>query len=138
MSPLKRRFLYLGLAIALTLAIGTIGFTVIEGFPPFDAFYMTLTTITTVGYSEIRRLSHAGRVFNSFLIVFGVTTMFFAIGVMTQTVIALELGEFFGKRRVKRMIEKLERHYIVCGFGRVGRSAAGELAPRNAAAPSRL
>jgi len=127
MSRLKRRFLYLGLAIALTLAIGTIGFTVIEGYPPFDAFYMTLTTITTVGYSEIRRLSHAGRVFNSFLIVFGVTTMFFAIGVMTQTVIALELGEFFGKRRVKRMIDKLEKHYIVCGFGRVGRSAAGEL-----------
>jgi voltage-gated potassium channel len=127
MSGLKRRFLYLALAILLTLTAGTIGFTLIEGYPPFDAFYMTLTTITTVGYTEIRHLSQAGRVFNSFLIVFGVTTMFFAIGAMTQSVIALELGEFFGKRRTKRMIDKLEGHYIVCGFGRVGQSAAGEL-----------
>jgi voltage-gated potassium channel len=127
MSPLKRRFLFIGLAIVLTLAIGTVGFVLIEGYPPFDAFYMTLTTITTVGYREVRELSRAGRVFNSFLIVFGVTTMFFAIGAMTQSVIELELGEVFGKRRTKRMIDKLEKHYIVCGYGRVGRSAAGEL-----------
>jgi len=127
MSAFKRRFLYLGLAIALLLGFGTAGFTLIEGWPPFDSFYMTLTTITTVGYGEMRDLSLAGRVFNCVLIVFGVTTLFFAIGVMTQSAIALELGELFGKRRTKRMIDKLQRHYIVCGYGRVGRSAASEL-----------
>jgi voltage-gated potassium channel len=126
-NRLKRRLLLLALAIAAALAAGTVGFTLLEGYAPFDAFYMTLTTITTVGYAEIRHLDRAGRIFNSFVIVFGVTTIFFAIGAMTQTVIELELGEFFGKRRMKRMIDKLEKHYIVCGYGRVGRAAAFEL-----------
>jgi voltage-gated potassium channel len=99
----------------------------IEHYPVFDAFYMTLTTVTTVGYAEIRALSHAGRVFNSFLIFFGVTTIFLAVGAMTQTLIELELNQFFGKRRVKKMINKLEGHIILCGYGRVGRGAADEL-----------
>jgi voltage-gated potassium channel len=122
-----RRLLVVALLILLVLTMGTLGFTFIEGFPPFDAFYMTLTTITTVGYKEIHDLSRTGRIFNTFVIAFGVTTIFFAIGAMTQTVIELELGEFFGKRRMKRMIDKLEKHYIVCGYGRVGRAATREL-----------
>ena len=93
------------------LITGTIGFSVIDGYPPFDAFYMTLITVSTVGYEEIHRLSRAGRVFNSFLIFFGVITMFFAIGAMTQSIVELELGEYFGKRRTRRMIEKLEKSF---------------------------
>jgi voltage-gated potassium channel len=127
MERLRRRLLFIALLIAFVLASGTVGFTLIEDYPPFDAFYMTLTTITTVGYGEIHHLSRAGRVFNSLVIAFGVTTIFFAIGAMTQTVIELELGEFFGKRRMKRMIDKLDNHYIVCGYGRVGRAATSEL-----------
>ena len=127
MKPVARRLLYIGLAILLTLLVGTTGFIVIEDYDLLDAFYMSLITMTTVGYGEIRPLSPQGRIFNLFLIFFGVTTMFFAIGAMTQTIIELELMEFFGKRRIKRMIDKLENHYIVCGFGRVGRGAAGEL-----------
>jgi voltage-gated potassium channel len=94
---------------------------------------MTLITITTVGYKEVHDLSQASRMFNSVVIFFGVSVMFFAIGVMTQTVVELELGEFFGKRRYKRMIEKLQDHIIVCGYGRVGRGAAWELKEANAA-----
>jgi voltage-gated potassium channel len=127
MNRLARRFVLIVLAILTTLAIGTAGFTVIDRYPPFDAFYMTLTTMTTVGYGEIHPLSHAGRVFNSFLIIFGVTTIFIAIGAMTQTIIELELGDPGGKRRNQRMIDKLKDHYIICGYGRVGRGAASEL-----------
>ncbi len=127
MSRLARRFLFLTSAIVVTLLIGTVGFTLIAGYPAFDAFYMTLTTMTTVGYGEIHPLNHAGRVFNSFLIVFGVSTIFIAIGAMTQTIIEQEFGEVLGERRKKRMIDKLKDHYIVCGFGRVGRGAAAEL-----------
>jgi voltage-gated potassium channel len=127
MNRFARRFLFIGLAIASTLVIGTVGFSVVEHYPPFDAFYMTLTTMTTVGYMEIHPLSSAGRAFNSFLIIFGVTTILVAIGAITQTVIEIEFGEAIGKRRTKRMIEKLKDHYIVCGFGRVGRGAANEL-----------
>src|SRR5205085_8242759 len=93
----------------------------------FDAFYMTLTTMTTVGYGEIHPLSQAGRLFNSFLIFFGVSTIFIAIGAMTQTIIELEFGDVIGQRRNKRMIDKLKDHFIICGFGRVGRGAAAEL-----------
>ena len=127
MTRLVRRFLFLLFAIVATLAIGTVGFTWIAGYPPFDAFYMALTTMTTVGYAEIHPLNHVGRVFNSFLIVFGVTTLFIAIGAMTQTIIELEFGDAIGKRRSKHMIDKLKDHYIVCGYGRVGRGAAAEL-----------
>ena len=127
MNRLTRRFVLIVVAIVATLSIGTVGFTVVDGYSPFDAFYMTLTTMTTVGYGEIHPLSHAGRVFNSFLIVFGVTTIFIAIGAMTQTIIELEFGDAIGKRRNKRMIDKLQDHYIICGFGRVGRGAAQEL-----------
>ncbi len=127
MNRLTRRFLFPSLAIVATLLIGTVGFTLIDGYPPFDAFYMTLITMTTVGYSEIHPLSQAGRVFNSFLIFFGVATIFIALGAMTQTIIEMEFGNVFGKRRTKRMIDKLKDHYIICGYGRVGRGAAAEL-----------
>lgn len=127
MDRFARRFLYLGAAVALVLAIGTAGFTLIEGYPVFDAFYMTLTTMTTVGYMEVHPLSRAGRIFNVFLICFGVSIIFVGFGAVTQTIIELEFGEALGKRRVKRMIDNLRDHFIVCGFGRVGRGAAAEL-----------
>lgn len=127
MGHLRRRLAIIAVAVIVTLAGGTAGFVLIEHYPVFDAFYMTLTTVTTVGYGEIRVLSFAGRVFNCFLILFGVIIMLLAIGAMTQTVIELELNQFFGKRRIKNMIEKLNGHIILCGYGRVGRGAAEEL-----------
>src|SRR5215472_15945803 len=117
MKLLGRRLAFIAGLIAFTLALGTVGFTVIDGYPPFDAFYMTLVTVSTVAYAEIHPLSHAGRIFNSFLIFFGVTTMFFAIGAMTQSIIELELGHYFGQRRTRRMIDRLDNHFIICGFG---------------------
>jgi voltage-gated potassium channel len=128
MTRPTRRFFFLFLAIAATLAIGTVGFVLTDHYTPFEAFYMTLTTMTTVGYGELHPLSTLGRVFNSFLIFFGVATLFIAVGAMTQTIIEWEFGDATGKRRVKRMIDKLKDHYIICGYGRVGRGAAEELA----------
>src|SRR5258708_25543067 len=116
MDHLPRRLALIAIATVVTLSVGTIGFVLIEHYPVFDAFYMTLTTVTTVGYGEIRTLSRAGRVFNSFLIMFGVSVMLLAIGAMTQTIIELELNQFFGKRRIRNMIEKLEGHMIICGY----------------------
>ena len=127
MDRLRPRLIFIACAIAVTLVGGTIGFMLIENYALFDAFYFTLTTITTVGYGEIFNLSHTGRVFNSFVIFFGVTTMLLAVGGMTQIIIELELNQLFGKRRIKNMIDKLHDHYIVCGYGRVGRGAASEL-----------
>jgi voltage-gated potassium channel len=129
MSRITKRLLYILLAIGLSLAIGTVGFSLIGGYPVFDAFYLTLSTMTTVGYGD--SFSHAGRLFNAFLMIVGVSTIFIAIGAMTQTIIEMELGDAIGKRRNKRMIDKLKDHYIICGFGRVGRGAAAELQHAN-------
>lgn len=127
MERIYRRLILVGGSFAAVLLLATLGYIFIADFPPFDAFYMALTTIATVGYAEIRPLGQAGRVFNLFVIFFGVSVTFLAIGAVTQTVIELELKEVFGKRRVRRMIGKLNNHFIVCGFGRVGRCAAAEL-----------
>lgn len=127
MERYRTRFILIAGTLVLTLAIGTAGFVIIDHYPWFDALYMTLITISTVGYGETHPLSRGGRVFNSFLIIFGVTIMLLAVGAMTQAIIELELNQYFGKRRTKKMIDLLHDHYIVCGFGRVGRGAAAEL-----------
>jgi voltage-gated potassium channel len=126
-SRLARRIALVAGLLGITLLIGTIGFVLIEHYSWFEGFYMTLNTVTTIGYQELRPLSHAGRVFNSFLILFGVTALFVCFGAMTQTVIELELQDRYGQRRKKRMIDQLHDHFIVCGFGRVGRNASYEM-----------
>ncbi|MEI9811199.1 MAG: potassium channel protein [Acidobacteriota bacterium] len=127
MGRIRQRLLWVAMAMAGTLAIGTVGFVAIDSYPWFEAFYMTLITVLTVGYGEILPLSFWGRVFNSGLLLVGVTVILLATGAMTQTVLELELNQFFGKRRNKNMIDKLKGHYILCGYGRVGRGAAAEL-----------
>jgi voltage-gated potassium channel len=131
-SRLLHRILFIAGLLCITLLIGTTGFVLIEGYTWFEGFYMTLTTITTIGYQELRPLSHAGRIFNTFLILFGVSALFLSFGAMTQTIIELELQDLYNKRRKKRMIDRLKNHFIVCGFGRVGRNASYEMQRANA------
>lgn len=123
-----RNLRLIGVALfGLSLA-GTAGFHFIEGWSWFDGFYMVITTFTTIGYQETHPLSHAGRVFNVGLIVVGVSLVFLGIGSLTQALLEFELGSFFGRRKMEREIGRLSDHYIICGAGRVGRSAARELA----------
>lgn len=124
---LRRRLLIIAGVLTGILVFGTTGYVLIEGYSPFDAFYMALTTITTIGYGEIFGLSRRGRIFNSAYILVGVTSLLLAIGALTQTILELELSGYFPKRRAKRMVDSLKDHVIVCGFGRVGRGACHEL-----------
>jgi len=121
---------FLAAALLLVIAVGTAGFHYIEGWPWFDGFYMVITTLTTIGYQETHPLSHAGRVFNLMIIMGGVALVFLVIGSLTQALLEFELQNFFGRRRMERDIGRLADHYIICGAGRVGRSAARELARR--------
>ncbi len=125
-----RNLRLIGIALIGVMAVGTAGFHFIEGWPWFDGFYMVITTLTTIGYQEVHTLSHAGRVFNVFVIVSGVSLLFLGIGSLTQALLEFELGTVFGKRKMERDISRLNGHYIICGAGRVGRSAARELARR--------
>lgn len=123
----SRHLRKIGALLVLVVAIGTAGFHYIEGWPWFDGFYMVVTTLTTIGYQEVHPLSHAGRVFNVFIILSGVSLVLVGIGLLSQALLEFELQSFFGRRRMEREIGRLEGHYIICGMGRVGRSVAREL-----------
>ena len=125
-----RNLRLVAIALFAVMLAGTAGFHFIEGWPWFDGFYMVVTTLTTIGYQEVHPLSHAGRVFNVFVILIGVSLVFLGIGVLTQALLEFELRSFFGRRKMERNIGRLSDHYIICGAGRVGRSAARELARR--------
>jgi voltage-gated potassium channel len=118
----------IGLLLLIVMAIGSAGYHYIEGWPWFDGFYMVVTTLTTIGYQEVHPLSHAGRVFNVFVILSGVSLLLLGVGALSQALLEFELQSFFGRRRMERDIARLTDHFIICGMGRVGRSVARELA----------
>jgi voltage-gated potassium channel len=109
------------------IAIGAVGFTWIEGWSFLDSFFMTVITISTVGYSEIHPLSPAGRQFTIFLIVGGLATIFFTTTMLGRVILEGEFRGTIRRKHMKHKITKLRGHYIVCGFGRVGRIVADEL-----------
>lgn len=123
MGPEKR----IKLAICLVLfflGTGTVGYSFIDGYSLLDAFYMTVITITTVGYGEIQQLSEAGRVFTIFLILSGVGSIAFAAGAFTELIIERSANPNRWKKPMEKKISKLKGHTIICGHGRVGAAAA--------------
>jgi len=127
------RILWVLALVSTLLLYGTFSFHFIEGWTYFEGFYMTLMTLTTVGYGEVHPLSLLGRIVASSLMLGGVAAVFISIGILVDVVIKLELADTFGRKRRLHMIEKLTDHYIVCGAGRVGRSVIREL--RRSGAP---
>ena len=126
-GTLTWRFLAVASVLLSAILIGTLGFRLVEGWSLFDAFYMALQTLTTVGYGEVHPLSFHGRVFASFLMLVGVATVFVSFAILGDTLLRLELADYFGRRWRNRMLQHIAGHYIVCGAGRVGRSVVLEL-----------
>ncbi len=114
------------ITLALVLVVGTIGYLVL-GFGLLDAMYQTVTTVSTVGFREVEPLSSAGQVFTMVLILVGVGAALYAFSVLIETLIEGRLNELLGRRRMEQSIASLQDHVIVCGWGRVGRSIAGEV-----------
>ncbi len=127
MPQFLKRLLFIVAILTATVILGTLGFVFIEGWSAFDSFYMTLITLTTVGYGEVHPLSSEGRIFASVLMLIGVTTVFVSIAILGETLLRLEMTDYFGRRRRDRMLKDISGHYIVCGAGRVGRSVINEL-----------
>jgi voltage-gated potassium channel len=126
------RRLRLALAVlACVMIVGTVGYLIL-GFGLLDAIYQTVTTVTTVGFREVQPLSGAGIVFTIVLILLGVGTALYALGVLIQTLVEGDLHDVFGRRRMERKIADIERPVIVCGFGRVGREIAKDVADAGA------
>lgn len=116
--------MYLVMFIIIT---GTTGYMYIENYTFLEALYMTIITISTIGYNEIHPLSDAGRIFNIFLITSSLTTTAFAITMLTRYVVDGEINLYFKHRRKMQAIDQLEGHVILCGYGRNGKQAAETL-----------
>ena len=117
----------LPVAIALaTLLYGTLGYVLLEGWSALDALYMSVITLTTVGFREVRPLDASGQLFTISLLGLGVVALLSAVGAGTQLLASGELGDPLRRRRMRRRLESMQAHFLICGFGRVGRSAAEE------------
>ncbi len=126
MSPARRLVLALSGIVALT-ATGTVGYMLIEGMSLVDALYMSVITISTVGFGEVKPLGPAGRLFTIGLIIFGVGNAFYLFAVVAEILIEGRLREYLGVTAMQRKIHELQEHVIICGFGRFGRVVAEEL-----------
>ena len=114
-------------ALVLALVYGTAGYMALAGYGFVDALYMTVTTLTTVGFGEIEPLDATGRVFTMTLIVLGLGAVFALLAVLTGLVASGQLGRSLTRRTMRQRIEDLRGHFVVCSFGRVGRAAVEEL-----------
>lgn len=118
------------LALLLLVAFGTAGYMVMEGWRFLDALYMTVTTISTVGYMEVHPLSDTGRVFTVLLVIVGVTVLFYTVGKIAQIMFEGQFQRFLGRMKVEKRIESMKDHYIICGHGRIGSLICREFAAR--------
>jgi voltage-gated potassium channel len=127
LNEIRSRIAGVTALLMLTLIAGTAGYVLIEGWPVFDAFYMTVITLATVGYGETNSLTRAGRVFTLFLILGGVSVVAYAFSTITSIVVEGQLFLVVKRRRMEKEIGKLAGHYIVCGMSHSARVIMDEL-----------
>ena len=121
-----------GMTILLgVLSIGTAGYILIEGWSFLDSLYMTVITIATVGYREVGNLSEQGKVFTILIILFGVGIIAYLLGMVAQAMVDLQVRSIFGRRKLGQKIRSIKNHYIICGYGRIGRIICRELKANN-------
>ena len=127
MSVMRRRFLWtFGVLLGLVV-VGTVGYVAIEQRPWGDAFYMTVITVTAVGYEEVWPLSPSGRAFTMTVLIAGITWMGLWFATITSFIVEMDLEGVFRRRRAMREIGSMRDHVIICGAGRTGRQVAEEL-----------
>ena len=117
MDPAQREIVASGMMLALLFAVGIVGYVAIEGWRPMDAFYMTFITLTTIGFAEVYPLSDAGKLFTIGISIFGIGTVAY---IATRAVQFLVTTHRFRGRYMQRQLDRLDGHYIVCGYGRLG------------------
>ena len=119
-----KRLLWVIGFLAIIIVIGIIGYMLIEGWSFIDSIYMTIITITTVGYDEVQPLTDNGKIFSIFLMIGGVGGALYFFSVTAAYIIEGQFGSTLGRRQMKNRIAKLKEHFIICGYGRVGQEIA--------------
>jgi voltage-gated potassium channel len=128
MPNLKRKIKYAIILLFLIYLIGTVGLCYIEDWNIEDSLYTTLVTMSTVGYGDFFPKTRVGKLFTSLLIFFGVGTMLYTLGLLTETMVEGRFRMMMGKGKLEKMIKKMHNHYIICGCGRIGFLICRELA----------
>jgi voltage-gated potassium channel len=115
------RHLVISLLLAfIILIIGTIGYMLVEGWNFMDALYMTVITVSTVGFGEVRQVDQVGRIFTIFIVLTGVGFSVYVAGAVVQFMVEGQIRRIMGRRRLDQKLKRLKRHYIICGYGRIG------------------
>ncbi|MBS1112527.1 MAG: TrkA family potassium uptake protein, partial [Nitrospirae bacterium] len=127
MKELRKRLVVAAGMICLVILFGTTGYMVIEEWGFWDSLYMTVITLTTVGYREIHDLSLQGQIFTVVLLIGGVGTVLYALSAGAKILLEGELQEIYGRKRVEKKLRELSGHFIVCGYGRMGKVITREL-----------
>jgi voltage-gated potassium channel len=133
LRDVRKQLLMSVFLIASVIFIGTAGYMLIEGWNFLDALYMTVITITTIGFKEVHLMSDGGRLFTIFLVFTSVGAVFFALNHMARIIIEGEIQSIFGRKKLQKRIERLKDHYVVCGYGRMGKIVCREFESRRAA-----
>lgn len=134
MSRPSNRLLIALVAILILFVVGVVGYMLLEQYTLIDALYMTVITLTTVGYSEVQPLSTVGRLFTITLLILGVGTLAYGASNLVEYVITGSVSGRLARRRMNNSINQLNNHVIICGYGRVGRSASLSLQQNNRSA----
>jgi voltage-gated potassium channel len=130
METTKHIIISILLAILLIMG-GTVGYMIIEGWKFLDALYMTVITLATVGYNEVHKISDAGHIYTIILIITGVGFFLYVAGAVIQFMVEGRMRILLGRRRLDRKISRLKNHYIVCGYGRIGKVICHRLLHEN-------
>jgi len=132
MIRLFRSKIYLAILLMFAvLMVGVMGYRLISDYSWLEAFYMTVITVTTVGFSEVRPLSDGAKIFTVFLIISSVFIFAFAISVITEYMMSRNSLQILKKKKVRKQIDNFSNHVVVCGFGRNGKQAAERLTAYN-------
>ena len=127
-SPASYKKITKGLVILVViLFIGSVGYMGIEGWDFLDSVYMTVITITTVGYGEVREVTVLGRIFTIFIIFFGIGIIAYILGMVAQAMVELQVRSIIGRRKLGIKMRSMKNHYIICGYGRIGKIITREL-----------
>jgi len=109
------------LLVIFIISLGVAGYMMIEGWNLLDALYMTVTTLTTVGYGEVHEMTRMGQVFTILLIFIGVAFFVYVAGAVVQFMVEGRIRTILGRKRLDKKIDRLKNHYIICGYGRIGK-----------------
>jgi voltage-gated potassium channel len=126
----EKRLKFVVIILVAVILFGTVGYSIIERWPLLDALYMTFITLSTVGFREVYTLSPSGKMFTILLILVGVAGAAYTLRVIGEWIVEGEMKKLLGRRKMQKGIKVLVDHYVVCGFGRVGRRVAQELCTR--------